>query len=204
MKISIVLPLIITFLAVYAMKRRRQSIAQKKVTDDFWERERQANNVRKKDISNLDYISFAPEKLPIGKYPDEKLIACENTLKELADKKMLNLSAYSNTDLKLMYGTANLPLLTECDDNYHALGSAMLAYATCQTESGHTREAIQILEYAMELSIDSSQIYLQLARLYRQNHTPDKIADIIDAVSSMEDSFQKLVLPKLEACRTDE
>lgn len=204
MKISILLPLILVFLAIYAMKRRRQEQAQKKVTEDFWAREREANTVRKKDISHLDYLPFSLEKLPVGKCLDSELLACEDTLKQLADKKMLNLSAYSNTDLKFMYGAANLPILTECDDNYHALSSAILSYAMRQIELDRTDEAIEILEYAMELSMDSSQIYLQLAELYRKTQASDKIAGIIRTVSTMDASFQKLVLPKLEACRIDE
>lgn len=204
MKVSLLLPLIIGFLAYYAMKRRRQDIAQKKVTDDFWERERQANMTRKKDISNLNYLTFSLEELPIGKCLDSELLACEDALKQLTEKKMLNLSAYSNTDLKLMYGAPNLPILTACDDAYHSLGNTLLAYATREMELSRNADAIQILEYAMALSIDSSQIYLLLAKLYQENNASFKIENIIKQVSSMDESFQKLVLPKLASCHTAE
>ncbi|MBO5371678.1 MAG: hypothetical protein J6A75_03050 [Lachnospiraceae bacterium] len=203
MKISIILPLFLAFLAVYAMKRRHQDIAQKKVTEDFFERERQANSVRKKDISHLDYLPFSLAALPIGKYTDEQLLTHEESLKQLADKKLLNLSSYSNTDLKLMYGAPNFPILSEYDDNYHTLASTLLNYATRLIEIEKKADAIAVLEYAMTLSIDSSQIYLLLANLYTENHTPEKIQNIIAIVSSMDKAFQKLVLPKLEACRID-
>ena len=60
------LGLFIIFLSVAAYYRKRATAQQKKVTEDFWSREDQANQIRRKDISNLPYITIPLEKFPIG------------------------------------------------------------------------------------------------------------------------------------------
>lgn len=204
MRFPIFLPSILIFVVVYAIKRRHGDKKRQKVYDDFWERERQANMTRKKDISNLDYVPFSLERLPIGTYTDTILADYESTLQKLSETKCIDLSAYSNTDLKLLYGTANLTILSEYDENYHILTSTLQAYANRKLELNQLDDAICILEYAMELKLDSSTIYTQLATLYKDNGMEAKISSIISAVSTMDESFSHLVLPKLEAFHISE
>ena len=87
----------------------------------FVQREAEANSVRKADISNLDYLYIDLDRLPT-----DAALSCDlsdeiDELRALSNKKILNLSAYTNTDLKLMYGPANLDTLSDCDLNYTAL-----------------------------------------------------------------------------------
>lgn len=197
MRIPIFFISFILFTAVLAVRRKQQTHHQEEVNEAFLERERKANATRKKDISGLDYLPFSTETLPLGENSDEKLLSCEKVLKELSNKRIINLSHYSNTDLKLMYGPANLNDLMEYDENYHLLSSTLLDYAKREVELDRRDAAASILEYAMSLAIDSSQIYLLLAELYKEQHTPEKIQRIADALSSMDESFSSLVLPKL-------
>ncbi len=185
------------FVVILAVKRSRQTRHQENTNEAFLERERQANTTRKKDISNLDYLPFSADALPLGRLSDEEISKYEKILKNLTGKRIINLSQYSNTDLKLMYGPANLNDLSEYDDNYHTLAETLLNYAGRMASLQQYGDAIKILEYAMKLRIDSSQIYLMLARLYREQHSPEKIKEIEDAVSSMDASFASYVLPKL-------
>lgn len=188
----------VAFAAFAAFKRSRQTQNQNHANLSFLERERIANNTRKKDISNLNYLNFCAERLPLSVCEDPTLNAIETTLKELADQKIINLSQYSNTDLKMMYGPANLTALSEYDDNYHRLATTLTAYAVRLEELNHVAAATAALEYAMELGIQFSQIYLKLAELYRKQHTPEKISSIQEALLAMEESFASHVLPKLD------
>ena len=197
MPIPIFLLALIIFTAVLAVKRQKSTRAQQEVNEAFLERERKANSTRKKDISNLDYLPFTSEKLPIGVVSDETIASYEAILKNLSGKRIVNLSSFSNTDLKLMYGPANLNDLTEYDDNYNTLSHTLLDYAKRMQELDHISDAITILEYAMSLSIDSSQIYLLLAKLYQQVNTPEKIEHIRTHLDTMEESFRSSVLKKL-------
>lgn len=194
----------ICFSAYLAVRRKKQSDRQLEANEAFLERERAANATRKKDISGLDYLPFSADRLPLGTDPDKELASYEAVLKDLSDKKIINLSRYSNTDLKLMYGPANLNSLTEYDDNYHALSSALGSYARRKAAVGQKEDAIAILTYAMELKIDSSRIYLDLAKLFQECGMPEQIRAIEDALSSMDENFAALVLPKLAAFHTAE
>ena len=194
----------VVFVLFLAMKRGKQTRRQENTNEAFLERERQANATRKKDISNLNYLPYTADALLLDEDPDEELSQYVKILKDLSGRKMLNLSMYSNTDLKLMYGPANLNELSECDNNYHQLSDTLLNYAERENTLQRYEAAISILEYAMSLRIDSSRIYLMLARLYDEQNTPEKIQNIFHALSSMDDSFTSHVLPKLRSSHIEE
>lgn len=194
----------IAFCAVLAVRRKKQADRQLEANEAFLERERAANATRKKDISNLDYLPFSIDRLPTGTCSDDALALDEAVFQKLSGQRIINLSRYSNTDLKLMYGPANLNSLTEYDDNYHELSSTLASYAARKEVLGRREEAIAVLEYAMELKIDTSQIYVSLAGLYQKQGSPEKIRQVEAAVSSMEEDFAALVLPKLAAFRAAE
>ena len=194
-------PVFFTFMVAFvlflAYKRRKQTRNQSEVNEAFLERERRANATRRKDISNLDYLPFSADTLPIAEYPDEELASCEHILESLSGKRIINLSSYSNTDLKLMYGPANLNDLSEYDENYHILTDTLLSYAKRELELDREAAAVTILEYAVRLRIDSSRIYLMLAKLYQKQHMPEKTDHIIDVLSSMDTDFASSTIQKL-------
>ncbi len=189
---------LVAFTIFLAIKRNKQTQNQNNANISFLERERLADNTRKKDISNLDYLQFSVKQLPLAKIDDAQLSSLEAALSDLAEQKIINLSAYSNTELKLMYGPANLTALSEYDDNYHRLATTLLAYADRLEEIGYTDTAVAVLEYAMELHIQLGQIYLRLAELYLKQHTPENIHSIEKTLLTMEESFASHILPKLK------
>lgn len=195
----IFLPIFIIVASLIAHNRSKENTAQKKVTEDFLERERRANSTRKQDISGLDYIVLNLESLPMGKVQDDMLQKYEDTLTSLSREQILNLTGKSNTDLKLLYGPANLDTLLKCDENYHILSKTLLSYAKREQELDRIPEAITILEYASLLQIDISQIYILLASLYEETGQKEKISNIRDSLASMDESFCSYVLNKLEA-----
>ena len=111
MKLYILASLIILGLVI-----RRASKKQKKEKETenraFWEREHLANTVRRKSLDGLNYIKIPLESLPVEVMPEDTTVQeCLHTLYSLANQSIVNLTGYSNTDLKLEYGTANLSLL---------------------------------------------------------------------------------------------
>ena len=180
------LGLFIIFLSVAAYYRKRATAQQKKVTEDFWSREDQANQIRRKDISNLPYITIPLEKFPIGISDDEELTDYENDLKTLASRKILNLSHQSNTDLKLAYGPANLPALSEYDQNYTTLLRNLVAYADCLINNGFKSEAVPVLEFGISIDSDIRANYTLLAELYKEQGKTAKIQELIDKAASLD------------------
>lgn len=191
------LGLFIIFLSVAAYYRKRATAQQKKVTEDFWSREDQANQIRRKDISNLPYITIPLEKFPIGTSDDEELTDYENDLKTLAFRKILNLSHQSNTDLKLAYGPANLPALSEYDQNYTTLLRNLVAYADCLIKNGFKAEAVPVLEFGISIDSDIRANYTLLAELYKEQGNASKIQELIDKAASLDSMMRSAILEQL-------
>lgn len=170
MRVPIFLIAFILFTALLAVKRKKSTEAQENANEAFLERERMANATRKKDISALPYLSFSTDTLPVGEFADDELYSCETVLQNLTDQKIINLSMYTNTDLKLMYGPANLADLSSYDENYHLLTTTLLAYARREVELDRIDAAVTILEYAMSLALDVSQICCLQSYIKNRTH----------------------------------
>ena len=84
----------------------------------YWEKEKKANFVRKKDISQLDYLRVKEEELPFNPDATGEELEKQEQIRALLDKKMINLSHMTNADIKLNYGTANFSTLSVYDQNY--------------------------------------------------------------------------------------
>ena len=141
MKLYILASLIILGLVI-----RRASKKQKKEKETenraFWEREHLANTVRRKSLDGLNYIKIPLESLPVEVMPEDTTVQeCLHTLYSLANQSIVNLTGYSNTDLKLEYGTANLSLLSEYDQNYTLLVQTLQQWADVLYQGGYPAEA---------------------------------------------------------------
>lgn len=158
------LALFIIFCLVLTFYIRKNDASQQKVLDDFWEKERQSNAVRKKDISKLDYIT-----IPLDKIPVKLCTSTEEAFFALAEKPMLNLNGISNTDLKLQYGTANLEILSEYDNNFLDFVALLSDYATELIEAGEIESARTLLEFAVSVQADSRKIDRLLESLQNES-----------------------------------
>lgn len=188
------LAIFITFCLVLTYYIRKSDASQQKVEDEFWEKERLANAVRKKDISKLDYITIPFEKIPqkLDTLTEKKLFA-------LADKPMLNLTGISNTDLKLQYGTANINILSEYDANFIEFVSLLPEYADELIEAGFENTALILLEFAIDCNADSRKLYQQLAALYLENHQPKKLDILWKASENLPELTKKAVQKDLSS-----
>lgn len=155
-----ILAIFIIFCLILAFYIQKTDTTQQKVQDEFWEKERLSNTVRKKDITKLDYIS-----IPLDKIPVKLESSTEKTIFALAEKPMLNFVGISNTDLKLEYGTANLEILTEYENNFLEFVALLPDYATELIEAGETESARMLLEFAVNVNADSRKIDNLLATL---------------------------------------
>ena len=103
----------VLFLIFIGFRFKKTNADQDTINEKFWEREREANATRRKDISNLNYITIPEDLFPFNLNTD-----VENSLSALKGKKMLNLTGKTNTDIKLEYGMQNLEELSQYDDNF--------------------------------------------------------------------------------------
>ena len=180
------LGLFIAVVCLFTFFRKRSNRSQENVTDRFWKRESIANNTRLQDLSGLPYITIPFDKFPIGMYENDLLKNYENTLQTLSGQKIVNFGTQTNTDLKITYGTASLPALTEYEQNFTTLCQTLTAYAGQLFELGHTDDARTILEYGISIGSDLSQNYLLLAKIYQSSGENGRIRELLASAEQLD------------------
>ncbi|MBR1670583.1 MAG: hypothetical protein IJ695_07780 [Butyrivibrio sp.] len=164
---------------------RRVSRKTEEREAQFWERERKSNNVRKKSLENLDYIHIPFDLLPFDTAGDNPVLqSAEEELRALSEEKIVNFTGITNTDLKLEYGTANITVLTQYDQNYTALVCALQKWGKELYDQGRYEDAAKVLEFSVKTRSDITATYRILADLYRTKLglNEDEIAKKIDAL----------------------
>ena len=187
--------IIALLLSILSHLRNKSTKSFEKSKQDFWDRERAANAVRKKDISNLPYVEIPPEIISLAKdyaatsddYANKDSYL--NTLESLAGKKILNLNGKSNTDIKLEYGTANITVLSDADNNYTELISVLSRLGASFYDSGEFEKARKILEFSVDAESDVVKSYSILMDIYR-NTLPAANADT--AIETLHEKAEKL------------
>ncbi len=147
---------------------RRVSRKEEMREAGFWEKERQANSVRKKSLENLDYIHIPVDLLPFGTAGDNAaLLKAEEEVSALKDEKIVNLTGITNTDLKLEYGAANITQLSQFDQNYTALVCSLQNWGQELYNQGRYEDARDVLEFAVKTRSDITATYRVLIDLYK-------------------------------------
>lgn len=191
---------ILLVLWIHYQKRRTDRIASRK-RDAFWEREQQANLTRKKDISNLDFITVPVQTLPFPETDREEVTDIQKHLLNIASGKIVNFTGLSNTDLKLMYGAPNINLLMEYDKNYLELVRSLYRYGKLLYDMDKKDDALVILEYALSVKTDISANYTLLATIYKEKNEIDRINYVISCAEELTSMTKKALLANLMAIR---
>lgn len=188
----------VILLGVFAYKRSKAERDGQQSEQEFWQRENKANATRKQDISGLDYVDFTGVSLPFALFPDDFLAQCESQVMALKDQKILNLTGISNTDLKLQYGAANLPALTQCDQNFTLLVRTLNSWGHRLQELSQPKEAIAVLSFAVEIGSDIKATYQLLAELYQQEGQMHKVQELASYAQKLNSLMKQPILSMLE------
>lgn len=199
----------IIFILILQHNIRKVNKTSEKQENAFWDRENSANNVRKQNIDDLTYITFRAEPF----YPLNLLdaVSCSKFLEKnpevknilsrflfLEEQKIVNLTEYTNTDLKFKYGVANLNILTEYDTNYNELITLLHNYGSIFAKDGFETQALSVLEYAVSLGSDISGTYTLCAEIYQKNNQWDKIDWLKKEAENISTSRKNSIVRKLQ------
>lgn len=198
----------LVFLVIFALwamyEMRKSSNAYQARKDAFWERERAANDVRRQDISNLEYITIPFDSLPFDAAAQPPVSTCQDNINKLKDCKIVNLTGMSNTDLKLQYGAANLENLIEYDSNFTTLCSNLARWGQALYDAGDSVGARTIFEFGVSIRADVSNIYLTLGKIYLSEDNTDGIYELITQVTELNTLMKDSILQQLrELLETD-
>lgn len=170
--------------------------------EEFLEQESRANSVRKTDISALPYVEIPLDELPLDALSACGYSALAEELRALASVKILNLSMYTNTELKLMYGPANLTALSDCDDAYTSLIMLLNKIGASLLEADRPDDAEKFLSFAISIGSDITTSYTMLATLYAKKHDINRIDWLIGNADSLTSLSGKTIQSNLRSIRS--
>lgn len=197
MKFYILASLII-FILVISHNLRKSKRIQASREESFWEKERRANETRRKSLDGLDYINIPLDQLPVHTMEeDERVAEYLRTIHELSTKPVVNLTGITNTDLKLEYGAPNITLLSEYDQSYTLLANTLQQWADLLHAKGYIDEARRILEFAVSTRTDVSRCYDLLSDIYIQSGESDKIAQLMETAETLNSLNKEVILRHL-------
>lgn len=154
----------------------------------FLERERLANMTPPKSLNNLDYITIPLDKLPFGALQGHKEIDhMEYTIRSLAqeNRKIVNLTGITNTDIKLEYGAANIVKLMEYDASYITLIKTLQEWADVLYEEKLYNEVKSLLEFSVSTKCDIAESYSMLCDIYK-NHLGLSDSEAIEKIKALQ------------------
>lgn len=188
--------IIIILISVNVTRQKKIKAQEDK---EFWTREHLANSVRRKSLDGLNYISIPLEDFPTHLLQhDEVVLECIETVESLTSQKIVNLTGYSNTDLKLEYGTANISPLSEYDQNYTVLVRTLQRWADVLIETGYMEEATVLMEFAVSTGTDVSRTYYELAKYWASQGEREQIRRLKGQAESIRSSNGRLIRRHLE------
>lgn len=188
----------ITFAIVISYTIKKQAKKERSAEKDFWARESQANSVRRKSLDDLNYITIPLERFPTHLMNDNRdVMECIEILESLSSQKIVNLTGWSNTDLKLEYGTANITLLTEYDQNYTLLVRTLQKWADVLIEAGHQYEATSLMEFAVSTNTDVSSTYYRLADYWAAMGDREQIERLIKVAEGLRSANRNAIVKHL-------
>ena len=187
----------VIYLVVFTIKKHTLNKSDK-ASEDFWNREREANATRRINPDTIEYLKIPVESLPFQENPDDELREIQDTVRSLANERMLNLTGLTNTDIKLKYGAANLPLVSQCDQRFTLLARTLYKWAVYLSEHEEIQKAQMVLEYAVSCQTDVSGIYLMLADIYLQEDRSEDVAGLILSAEQLPTLMKDSIIQKLK------
>ena len=194
----LILVVCITFFNIRTTNQRKEKL------DEYWEKERKANFIRKKSLEDLEYISIPFASFPMQVATEDEIIQnCLKDLRSLENEKIVNFTGISNTDLKLTYGTANITALSQYDQNYTLFIRTLQEWGNRLHELGYDAESRTVLEYAINSRTDISSTYYLLASIYDSMGETTKIKHLILVANTLQTVMKNPIVRTLKESYPD-
>lgn len=189
--------IILILLVAYEIKKHNRGY--EKENKVFWDREMQANNIRKKSLDHLEYINIPFSALPFTTMSDDDTVSeYQRLIKSFEHKKAVNLTGFTNTDLKFQYGAPNITILTKYDQNYTILVRTLYQWGETLYKNNFIDESQVVLEFAISTKSDISGTYKLLAEIYINKRTPEKIQKLIVTANELNSIMKSSILSYLK------
>lgn len=195
--------LFVIFIVWLTYERKKSARMDEKRRDEFWQRESDANSVRRKPLDDLPYVVI-PDELLLSNLSsslpsdDSELNRCNEVLTSLKGQRILNLTGMTATDIKMTYGVANLSQLDEYDQNFTLFAQTIYAYGDRLHSLGFDHEAMKVLRFGIDSLSDISGNYKLLASLYEKYGQQNKIAELRETAGKLNSLMKNSILRYLD------
>ena len=170
------------FIAWMHYKKRKATKQQEKESSLFWEREEEANHTRNKDISHLPLFTPDITRIPWEGAQNDTILHYLDALRRLIESPMMDLSEYTNTDLKLAYGIGNFQTLSTYDETYQNFLQTLTALGRAYMEAGDYTHAAEACWLCLDYDPKNRIACLSLAEIYKKDHKNNLLSDLIDEI----------------------
>ncbi|MBE6011859.1 hypothetical protein [Anaeropeptidivorans aminofermentans] len=158
--------------------------------EDFFEEERRANSVRKKEIpENIFYLpenSFLQELMNEPSLNERILKALNDSYKK-SQRKMLQFDQpLTNNEIKYAYGTANLEKIISYEQNYENYLRALNVLARELKESGNLDAAEKVLLNVLHMKPMFFEPYGLIISIYSEKNEKSKLIELQRRTNDME------------------
>ncbi len=116
---------------------------------------------------------------------------------------MLNLTGYTNTDLKEQYGAGNLDELTDWDQNFMYFIRALSQWGAYLYQKKDYARTKAVMEYSIEIGSDISAVYTTLGEIYAREHDWEKVDGLISLVDDSDFALKESILKKLKLTKLE-
>lgn len=187
------------FSAIVFFGLQRTKRLERKIEQEYWDKEYRANSTRKKSLEGLEYITIPDEILHMTpENMDEDINSYLLDLHEMSEYKIVNLTGISNTDLKLKYGTANITVLSDYDFHYTNMVTTLQRLAEKLYENEEYMLAKTVLEFAVSTRTDISKSYYMLAEIYNILGYKEKVAELINRAQLVNSIMRQNIIDNLQ------
>lgn len=131
--------------------------------EQFQKAEHEASFITKKSFPSEILLTFEKDKIP---YVEN--LTCKNyylTLCKFEKRSMVDLSEYTNLDLKKTYGINHFSTLVQYEETFFEYVECMYKYALCLEEAHYYQESKNLLEYMLSKGWKSQKYYTALQRI---------------------------------------
>jgi hypothetical protein len=188
----------ILFILILHHNIRRTTRREEEEEKAFWAREAEANSTRRKPLDDLEYVKVPLEKLPVDVLADADTVKdCVGILQDLSETQIVNLTGYTNTELKLRYGAPSITELSRFDENYTLLVQTLQKWANFLWEKGETEASVIIMEYEISIGADVSAAYRKLATHYKSTGHPERIQELVHSAEQLRSLTKNSILEYL-------
>ncbi|MBO4377281.1 MAG: hypothetical protein J5811_08320 [Lachnospiraceae bacterium] len=188
---------VLVFVVWIAYEIKKAHKKDDKFIKDFWEREAEANATRRKSLADLNFVTIPLDELALPSDATEEMKEKAEILKTLSESKIVRLSEFTNTELKLKYGAPNLPLLTEWDNNYTLMVKTLQEIAVLLYKADNLALSEKYLNFAIQAGTDVSQTYFLLADIYEKRGEPDRITELELLAGNLNSIMRESILENL-------